>query len=129
MLEGLRHSQTRNNALVQRRFPDVGAERLRAGRLALHKPWLTLNLGARYDIFTPFTEVHGRISNYDPYIGLLVSPSLPGLQQSNSTGDVPTPYGDFAPRFGFAATLKHNTVIRGGFGLTFFPTNYQSPIT
>ena len=38
------------------------------------KPWLTLNLGARYDIFTPFTEVHGRFANYDPYLGLLVSP-------------------------------------------------------
>jgi len=32
-----------------------------------------------------------------------------------------------APRFGFSATLPHNAVLRGGFGLTFFPVNYESP--
>ncbi len=90
------------------------------------KHWLTLNFGLRYDIFTPYTEVHGRISNWDPATGLLVSPALPGNQQSNSTGMVATNYLNIAPRFGFAATLKHNTVIRGGFGLSFFPTNYAS---
>ena len=125
LLEGLAVTQSRNNSLVQQGFrmwepsgyvqDDWHA-----------KSWLTLNLGLRYDIFTPYTEVHGRISNYDPYNGLLVSPALPGLQQSNSTGLVTTPYTDFAPRVGFAATLKHNTVLRGGFGLTFFPTNYRS---
>ena len=28
--------------------------------------WLTLNLGLRYDVFTPFTEKHNAISNFDP---------------------------------------------------------------
>jgi hypothetical protein len=91
------------------------------------RPWLTLNLGVRYDIFTPYTEGHGRISNYDPYLGLIVSPAIPGIQQSNATDQVPTRYGDLAPRLGFAATLPHNTVIRGGVGLTYFPVNYESP--
>ena len=90
------------------------------------KSWLTLNIGLRYDIFTPYTEVHGRISNYDPYLGLLISPSLPGIQQSSATAGVPTPYGDVAPRFGFAATLGHGTVLRGGFGTTFFTQNWGS---
>lgn len=89
--------------------------------------WLTLNLGVRYDIFTPFTEANGQISNYNPYIGLLVSPSLPGPQHSSPTANVPTRYNALAPRIGFAATLAHNTVIRGGFGLSFFPVNYESP--
>ena len=88
--------------------------------------WLTLNLGIRYDIFTPYTEKRGRLVNWDPTNGLLVSPSMPGAQQSNATGGVATNYLDVAPRFGFAATLKHNTVLRGGFGLSFFPTNYAS---
>ena len=39
---------------------------------------------------------------------------------------VPTPYSDIAPRFGFAATLKGNIVLRGGFGITFMPQNYES---
>jgi hypothetical protein len=125
LLEGYASSQTRNNALVQDGFREwepsgYVQDDWRA------KPWLTLNLGLRYDIFTAYTEVHGRISNYDPYTGLLVSPALPGLQQSNSTAMVPTPYGDIAPRFGFAASLKHNTVLRGGFGISYWPQNYES---
>ncbi len=124
-LEGLATGISRSNALVQQGFrtwepSGYIQDDWRA------RPWLTLNLGVRYDIFTPYTEVHGRIANYDPFIGLLVSPSLPGLQQSDSTAMVPTPYTDLAPRFGFAATLKHNFVLRGGAGLSFFPTNYQS---
>lgn len=125
VLEGLSSGISRNNSLVQqgmRTWEPSGyvQDDWRA------RPWLTINLGLRYDIFTPYTEVHGRISNYDPYNGLLVSPSLPGINQSNSTAMVTTPYNDYAPRFGFAATLKHNMVLRGGFGLSFFPTNYRS---
>jgi hypothetical protein len=126
MLEGLAITQTRNNALDQPGFrtwePGVYVQDDWHAR-----PWLTLNLGVRYDIFTPFTEVHGRLSNYDPYLGLLVSPALPGIQQSGATAMVPTPMRDIAPRFGFAATLPHQAVLRGGFGLTYFPVNYESP--
>jgi hypothetical protein len=125
VLEGLSSGMSRNNSLVQQGFrtwepSGYVQDDWRA------RPWLTLNIGLRYDIFTPYTEVHGRISNYDPYTGLIVSPSLPGQNQSNSTAMVTTPYNDYAPRFGFAATLKHDMVLRGGFGLTFFPTNYRS---
>ena len=90
------------------------------------KRWLTLNMGVRYDIFTPFTEVHGRISNYNPATGLLVGPAIAGAQQTGPTAGIKTDYLDIAPRFGFAATLKHDLVVRGGFGLTFWPVNYQS---
>lgn len=125
VLEGLASGQSRKNALVQQGFRSWEP----SGYIQddwRARPWLTLNLGVRYDIFTPYTEVHGRIANYDPFLGLLVSPALPGLQQSDSTAMVPTPYTDVAPRFGFAATLGHGTVLRGGAGLSFFPTNYQS---
>jgi len=90
------------------------------------KHWLTLNLGIRYDIFTPFTEKRGRISNFNQATGLVTSPIIPGAQQSGPTDGILTDYRDIAPRFGFAATLKGNTVVRGGFGLSFFPTNYSS---
>lgn len=126
LLEGLPITQSRTNVLFQPGFrtwePSAYVQDdWRA------KPWLTLNLGIRYDIFTPYTEVHGRLSNYDPYLGLVVSPSLPGSQQASPTGDVQTNYGDLAPRLGFAFTFPHNMVLRGGFGLTYFPENYQSP--
>jgi hypothetical protein len=125
LLEGFATASQRNNSFVQDGFrtwePSAYIQDDWRAR-----PWLTLNLGVRYDIFTPFTEVHGRISNYDPYNGLLVSPALPGLQQSDNSAMVPTPYRDIAPRFGFAATLPHNMVLRGGFGMTFMPQNYGS---
>lgn len=88
--------------------------------------WLTVNLGMRYDIFTPYTEKRGRIVNWDPTNGLLVSPSMPGAEQSNATALVSTNYTDIAPRFGFRASLKHDLVVGGGFGLSFYPTNYAS---
>jgi hypothetical protein len=126
LLEGLDSTLSRNNSLDQPGFrtwePSLFVQDDWRAR-----PWLTLNLGLRYDIFTPYTEVHGRISNYNPYTGLVESPALPGLQQSSTTAGVPTPLRDFAPRIGFAATLSHNTVVRGGFGMTYFPVNYESP--
>jgi len=126
LLEGLNSTIARNNALDQPGFrtwePSIFVQDDWRAR-----PWLTLNIGLRYDIFTAYTEVHGRISNYDPFTGLVESPAIPGIQQSSPTAGVPTPLRDFAPRFGFAATLKHNFVLRGGFGLTFFPVNYESP--
>jgi hypothetical protein len=124
-LEGLASTEQRNNALVQDGFrtwePSIYVQD--DWRV---KPWLTVNIGVRYDIFTPYTEVHGRISNYDPYLGLLISPSLPGIQQSSATAGVPTPYADIAPRIGFAATLGHGTVLRGGFGTSYFTQNWGS---
>ncbi len=88
--------------------------------------WLTLNLGLRYDIFTPFTEHHGQFANFNSNLGLLYGPNLPGVQHSGATAGVNTDYGNVAPRIGFAATLPHNLVIRGGFGMTFWPGNSAS---
>ena len=126
LLEGLNSTISRNNALDQPGFrtwePGIFVQDDWRAR-----PWLTLNVGMRYDIFSAYTEVHGRMSNYDPYLGLVESPAIPGIQQSSNTAGVPTPLRDFAPRLGFAATLHHNMVLRGGFGLTYFPVNYESP--
>ncbi|MBZ5724312.1 MAG: TonB-dependent receptor [Acidobacteriia bacterium] len=84
--------------------------------------WLTLNLGMRYDIFTPKTEVHNRESNFDPVTRLML---LPGSNASASAG-VATDYGNVAPRIGFAATIGRGMVLRGGYGLTYFPGDYTS---
>ncbi|MBB5061942.1 TonB-dependent receptor [Granulicella mallensis] len=84
-------------------------------------PWLTLNLGVRYDLFTPYTEKHNRLSNLDPTTGTLI---LAGVGGVNNAAGVETDYSNFAPRFGFAATLPYKAVVRGGFGMSFFPDNY-----
>ena len=84
-------------------------------------PNLTLNLGIRYDLFTPYTEKHNRLSNLDPTTGTLI---LAGVNGVNDAAGVETDYSNLAPRLGFALSLPHQSVIRGGFGISFFPDNY-----
>jgi hypothetical protein len=85
--------------------------------------WLTVNLGLRYDIFTPFTEEANQMSNFDPATGKIIVAGQPGVSAS---AGVKTDYTDVAPRAGFAATLPHQVVFRGGYGLAYFPGNQQS---
>lgn len=78
---------------------------------------LTLNLGLRYDIFTPFTERYDRQLNFVPEQNALV----------RAGGGVPrglrnTDKNNFGPRIGFAwSGLKSDKtfVVRGGYGLLF----------
>ena len=84
--------------------------------------WLTLNLGLRYDIFTTKTEQYNRLANFDPATATI----LVAGQNTSDTAGIGTDYGDVAPRIGFAATLGHGTVLRGGWGLSFFPMDYTS---
>lgn len=88
-------------------------------------PALTLNLGVRYNVFTPFTANNNAISNFDFSKDLIVSPSLEGVNRSSATAGVKTYYGDVAPRIGFAYDLGHKAVVRGGFGMSFFPDNFS----
>ena len=84
---------------------------------------LTLNLGVRYDIFTPFTEVHNALSNFDPVTGTIILANVNGTNQY--AGLNPT-WTNTAPRIGFALTPSAGLVLRGGFGMSYFPENYTS---
>ena len=77
---------------------------------------LTLNLGLRYDVFTPMVEDHNRIANFDFATGTFVAPQMSGV---SDTGNVQTNYKNFAPRIGFAYTPfdSTKTVVRGGYGI------------
>lgn len=79
--------------------------------------WLTLNLGLRYDITTPDTEAHGHISNFDPATASVI---VPGINGGSPTAGVRQDYHGLAPRLGFAANIKHGTVLRGGYGIVYF---------
>jgi hypothetical protein len=79
--------------------------------------WLSLNLGARYDIYTAKTEQYDRLSNFDPATSTILVAGQNGVSKS---AGVSTDYGNFAPRFGFAATLGRGMVLRGGIGLSYF---------
>ena len=83
-------------------------------------PRLTVNLGLRYDLFLPDVEVENRLTNFDQ-IGLkLIYAGEDGVSRA-----VNKDYSkkDFAPRVGFAWDIfgKSATIIRGGFGISYFP--------
>jgi hypothetical protein len=83
-------------------------------------PNFTLNLGARYEIFFPYTEVNNRMGNFilepgDPNYGHLVFAGIGG--QSRSL--LETDWNNIAPRVGFAYTIPRarNLVVRGAYGI------------
>ena len=84
---------------------------------------LTLNLGLRYDVFTPLVEVNNQISNFDPATNKIIVAGVNGVSRS---AGVQTDYTNIAPRFGFAYTPKRSLVIRGGFGIAYVPENANS---
>jgi hypothetical protein len=79
-------------------------------------PKLTLNLGLRYDVFTPMVEDQNRLANFDFTTGLFIAPGMSGVSRS---GNVKKDLNNFGPRIGFAYTPSSNnkTTFRGGFGI------------
>jgi hypothetical protein len=81
-------------------------------------PRLTLNMGLRYDIFTPIVEDRNRLANFNFNTGEFVMAGTPGVSRS---GNVELNLHNLAPRFGFAYTPwgDNRTVVRGAFGIFF----------
>jgi hypothetical protein len=82
---------------------------------------LTLNLGARWDVYPPWTEIEDRQSNFDITTGQFVVASNDAVIQGVKVGRYLQTYSkaDIGPRFGFAydVTGDGQTLIRGGFGV------------
>lgn len=78
-------------------------------------PRLTLNLGLRYDYFSPTIEQDNHQANFDYASGNIVVAG----QNGNSRSLVQADKANFAPRVGFAwtPTQSGNTVIRGSYGI------------
>jgi hypothetical protein len=85
---------------------------------------LTLNLGLRWDIWSPFTEVANRMSFFNPTLNNPVV-GIPGALQFSGNGtdgcDCSTPIQQHnvnpGPRIGLAYRLGDKTVIRAGYGI------------
>ena len=76
-------------------------------------PSLTLNLGLRWDVFTPYYEEDNQLANYDPVTKKLVVADRNGASRST----VDTDWNNFGPRLGFNYLLNDKTAIRGGYGI------------
>jgi hypothetical protein len=80
-------------------------------------PGLTLNLGLRWEYFTPVHEKYGNISN--AILGSGVDP-LTGIKLQVGGDLYKSDYKNFAPEFGFAwkpVPSSDRVVVRGGFGI------------
>lgn len=106
---------------------------------------LTLNLGLRYELVTPWVDKHDIMLNFDPtfnnntgrfiipssqtlkYLDPVIPATLPVVTAAQSglgigRGLVRTDKNNFAPRVGAAFRLTEKSVLRGGYGL-YFPTS------
>jgi len=109
---------------------------------------LTLNLGMRYEFFTPFVDKNDLMANFDPnynnttagHPGRFIIPSNKTLQYLDPNivafgytlasdsgldvgrGLVRTDKTSFGPRVGAAFMLTSKSVLRGGYGL-YYPTS------
>jgi len=109
------------------------------------RPNVTLNLGLRYELITPFVEKNDLMVNFDPttsinagFQGRFIVPSertIPFLdprfitygvvtakQAGVGRGLVKTDKNNLAPRLGVAWRLSEKTVLRGGYGV-YYPTS------
>ena len=102
---------------------------------------LTLNLGLRYDLMPPVTELRGAMANYIPSMGKVVAAGYGTMSQADFTSQITSvglaPYvvmasdvglpativkpdkKDISPRLGFAWRMfgRASTVLRGGYGI------------
>ena len=75
-------------------------------------------MGSRWDYMGPVTpRKPGGIVNWDPNTGDLL---LAGLGDVSNSANVTVNHDNFSPRLGIAYKLTQKTVIRAGFGRTFF---------
>ena len=84
--------------------------------------WLTLNLGLRWEAYTPITEAKNRIAALRQ--GSNGVWAIQTASDSDPTVGVKTDWSDWGPRLGFSASAPARIVFRGGFGLTYNPVQH-----
>ncbi len=77
---------------------------------------LTLNLGLRYELATPWVEKNNVLSNWDPATRTMVL-ARDGSGRDRST--IATDTNNLGPRLGLAWTPIDRTAVRGGYGVSF----------
>ena len=96
-------------------------------------PNVTLNLGVRWDIFTPLTEVNDQYSVMDPNLPNPGADGFPGALvfagdcdvctgTERLVGNNTTDFNSLGPRLGVAWKLKDKLVFRTAYAVSYFPT-------
>jgi Carboxypeptidase regulatory-like domain/TonB dependent receptor len=83
-------------------------------------PTLTLNLGLRYEFYSPLKAAHGQTTNL--FLGSTYQTALTGASVEQLGQYYQNDRDNFAPRIGFAwspAKYDSNIVLRGGFGISY----------
>ena len=116
---------------AQERGADLAHQGLRSWEPSVYvqddwhaRSWLTLNLGVRWETYTPITDAHNQFANFNMQ---QLKVQIAG-KDTTSSGGVKGDYTDFSPRVGFAASLAHQTVVRGGFGYSYYPVVMQTQV-
>ena len=85
---------------------------------------LTVNIGLRDEMVTPWKERHNRLAVFDPSNGgTLVPVGTPAYPDTSVTDGR---YTNIAPRIGFAYSIGSKTVVRAGFGIFYAYETYNS---
>ena len=93
----------------------------------------TLNLGLRWEYFTPYTEERGHLANLDVNSAMTQAEVVwPGAANSAFNGQYPSSLlkpdkNNFSPRLGLAwrPSQKHSRVIRLGYSIFFSGSSYS----
>jgi hypothetical protein len=85
---------------------------------------LTLSMSLRYEVALPYVETTGAMANLDVTPDFTAASVVTPGQTGPYTGAFPsglvnTDWNNIAPRLGFAYRLKPNTILRGGYSITY----------
>jgi hypothetical protein len=83
-------------------------------------PRLTVNLGARWDVFAPPRSQNNQMANFDPGALQMI---YAGQSGTNIHTNIQTRWDNVGPRVGFELDLRGDgkTVLNGGYGINYFP--------
>ncbi len=83
-------------------------------------PRLTLNLGVRYEYFTPQWERDNKLSNFDPGKRALIPAKSGSIAER---AQVNPDRNNWAPRIGAAYAIGPKTAVRAGYGISYVHFN------
>jgi hypothetical protein len=89
-------------------------------------PKLTLSLGLRYEVYTAPYANRFNGSNFNLTTGQLMVANVGSVDRYTN---INTRLNNFAPRVGFAYNVLPNTVVRAGYGRSFFPNFFSIQIS